>query len=577
MTRLAKLSVKNFRGIQNLELNFGDERIICFIGRGDSGKTTVLEAISNVLSPSWNLTFYDTDFHNCDLVNTIEIEASLIDFPDNLMSDEKYGLHIRSLDTRTNEISDEVPQEDADETIKPVLTIKLTVDKTLEPKWTVTNTREQEEKSISTSDRASINCSLVSDYLDRHFSWNKGNPLYQLLKGRNAQDIADENTIVLDSLRQAKGMIDEYKFEELEEATNFVKQRAAVFGLNISNADTTMDFKELSVKGGRISLHENSVPFRLKGKGSKRLASFAIQSALVSDGGIMLSDEIEQGLEPDRVKQLIRTLKQQQSGQIFLTTHSREAVTELEANNLLLLVKESNGSKIDARQLIQDNDSLQKSVRACPEAFFAKKVVVCEGATEVGICRALDKWRISQNKEQMSFKDCAYVDGTGDTLVERSIKIHQAGITTALFCDSDKTSVNEQKNNLKESGIQIFDCEAENCIEKQIFANLPWDGVKELINYALVNHYNNDRDALISSVKSKYQPSTDFPQDGLDNDTPELRNAIAIAATKKKGEWFKTIHHGEALGNIIFNYINEMDTDCHLRKTLTDLSSWVDG
>ncbi len=54
----------------------------------------------------------------------------------------------------------------------------------------------------------------------------------------------------------------------------------------------------------------------MKGKGSKRLASFAIQSALVEAGGIMLVDEIEQGLEPDRIKQLVRTLKEQKSGQI---------------------------------------------------------------------------------------------------------------------------------------------------------------------------------------------------------------------------------------------------------------------
>ena len=43
-------------------------------------------------------------------------------------------------------------------TSKPVLTIRLFVDESLEPKWTITNTRQQEDKPISGSDRALLNC-----------------------------------------------------------------------------------------------------------------------------------------------------------------------------------------------------------------------------------------------------------------------------------------------------------------------------------------------------------------------------------------------------------------------------------
>lgn len=40
--------------------------------------------------------------------------------------------------------------------------------------------------------------------------------------------------------------------------------------------------------------------------------------------------------------------------------------------------------------------------------------------------------------------------------------------------------------------------------------------------------------------------------------------------------WFKAIHHGEAIGKIIFKYIEEMDENTHLRKTLEGLSEWID-
>lgn len=413
---------------------------------------------------------------------------------------------------------------------------------------------------------------MVADYIDRHFSWSKGNPLFSLLKGQETQGLVNQSNVVIDSLRQAKRQIDDFSFSDLTEVTNLIKNQAALFGLDISDTHTTLDFKELSIKDGRISLHENAIPFRLKGKGSKRIASFAIQSALVINGGIMLVDEIEQGLEPDRVKQLIRALKDK-TCQIFLTTHSREVVTELNAASLVLALKQNKGTKIELRNLSKDSDRMQKAVRACSEAFFAKKVIVCEGSTEIGICRAMDKWRISQGKEQMSFKDCAYVDGTGNTLVERSKEIQQAGIKTALFCDSDDDSVNTKKISLKTSGVEIFDCEAEKCIEQQIVTDLPWDGVKDLLKYAQI-HFNASFNA---TFKEHVSTSTDQWQEN-----ESLRNKVISEFKKKQNgdagkKWFKGIHHGEKIGEIAFTYMSEMTVSCHLRKSLMALSDWIDS
>ena len=64
------------------------------------------------------------------------------------------------------------------------------------------------------------------------------------------------------------------------------------------------------------------------GKGSKRLLSMAIQLALAKTGGIVLIDEIEQGLEPDRIRTIINKLSQVESGQVIITTHSRGVVVE---------------------------------------------------------------------------------------------------------------------------------------------------------------------------------------------------------------------------------------------------------
>ncbi len=160
MGRIIDLSIQNFRGINTFSQRFNSD-LICLIGRGDSGKTTILEAISAVLSSSWNRTFYDTDFHQCDIDKPIEIIVSMVNFPSELLKDHKYGLYIRCLNPENCDIEDTLTDG-----YQSVLTLKLIVDKTLEPKWTVINNRQQEDKAISASDRARLNCFIVSTPFD---------------------------------------------------------------------------------------------------------------------------------------------------------------------------------------------------------------------------------------------------------------------------------------------------------------------------------------------------------------------------------------------------------------------------
>ncbi|MBW2741666.1 MAG: AAA family ATPase [Deltaproteobacteria bacterium] len=244
MAKIIHLDIKNYRGIRHLPLEFKtDQNLICLIGRGDSGKTTILNAISSALSPSWNLNFYDTDFYNCDHSGNIEIIISLIDIPEKFLSENKFGLYVRGLNTQNNKIIDDVTLEQLNEDLIPVLTIKLTVDSSLEPQWVVTNTREQEDKPISGADRAHLNCYMISDCVDKHFSWNKGNPLYALLKATNSDEASDNNNIVIQYLREAKEEIDKNDFENLDNATTLIKSQAAELGLDISKASTTYNIR----------------------------------------------------------------------------------------------------------------------------------------------------------------------------------------------------------------------------------------------------------------------------------------------------------------------------------------------
>jgi len=566
MARIVKLDIRNYRGIQSLELDVS-RPLTCFIGRGDSGKTTILDAIHAVLNPAWNPTFHDTDFFTCSPLNTIEISATLINLPKKLLTEGKYGLLIRGYDPQTGEIKDEV-----DENSTPALTVRLAVDKSLEPSWTVQSGNEHGEKTISANDRSQFNCFKVADYVDSHFSWSKGTPLHSLLRSLESSETESDTSLILEALRKAKEAIDQGGFENLDAATKAIIKEASSLGLDIAEASTTIDVRDLTIRDGKICLHDGHVPFRLKGKGSKRLASMAIQSALAQEGGIMLIDEIEQGLEPDRISNLVRTLKDENSmGQIFMTTHSRDAICELEVSDQCLLVKDKVDNKLEAKGLDIANDNLKKAVRACPEAFFAARVIVCEGKTEIGICRALDTFRKGNDMQLMAFRDCAYVDGGGSSQIDRASEIANAGFKVAVLCDSDVKEVNTKKPELEVLGIKIFDCSEDLSIEMQSFRDLPWHALDKMVDYMSDDAYK-DLNSFGSALESKYEGS--LPEDWKSVDRPETRKALALLAQKK--ELLKRIDHGQKLGEIIFGCFDEIEETARLKTMLQGLSDWID-
>lgn len=575
MAKIHNLKIKNFRGISDFDQTFFGRNFVCLIGRGDSGKSTILEAISSVLSPQWNLPFQDSDFTNCDTNTPIEIEATLIELPSKLIQDDKYGLYIRGVTPTC--VSDEL--EDSHEI---GLTIRLIVKKDLEPRWFVYNER-QGRASISSTDRSKLNVFMVSDYVDRHFSWNRGNPLYALLKQEDSEerndDEDDEDTVVT-ALREAKSKIDAHPFSELNVALKKVIDSAKILGIDISNAKNTLDFKELLGKESKLSLHESKIPFRLKGKGSKRLTSIAIQTALVDSGGIMLIDEIEQGLEPDRAQHLAKALKEGKVGQVFITTHSRDVVVELVTSDLFLVKSSENHLKTFS-------GNLQGALRKNPEAFFAKKVIICEGLTEMGICRALNKFKVSKGHSSAAVQGVRLADGTGSHIVEYTDGFIEVDYPTCLFCDSDvdkkDKKLSENKERLKKAGVLLVDWDQGDSLEVAITNNLPPDGVSALLELAArikeEDHANLSTEdctkAIWDSVKSKF--GSHCPGEfSSDTDTKALRIAIGRAAGSGIG-WFKNMEKGNRLGDLVFKYWEALPIDNKLKKQLCVLSEFIDG
>lgn len=79
MSTVHSISIHNFRGIRQLEHTFDSNNLVVLIGRCDSGKSTILKAISLVLCPYWNPSISASDFYNEDISVPIEIEVTLRD------------------------------------------------------------------------------------------------------------------------------------------------------------------------------------------------------------------------------------------------------------------------------------------------------------------------------------------------------------------------------------------------------------------------------------------------------------------------------------------------------------------
>jgi predicted ATP-dependent endonuclease of OLD family len=569
MPKLFHIHIENFRGLQCFDHTFTDG-LTCIIGRGDSGKSTILEAISYVLSSSYTLQFNDGDFYNCDVSRPIIIEATLKDLSEEIL--RKVGNHIRGI--KDGKIIESMLDEDAIEA-EDAVTIRLRVQKDLEPEWTILGASGTEPRPIRSNERELFNCFYISDYNDRHFTLSKGTPLNSLFKQKadkkpeilNAELIADLGRSVKIGFNEAI-----QAQEVFDDVFNAISQNATLLGLSAGDVKASIDQKEFLLRENKIALHRDDIPMRQLGKGSKRLLSLAIQLSLTEPSGIILIDEIEQGLEPDRVQHIVSTLKKRTGLQVILTTHSSNAIVELTCSDIHILRKPFN-----VLINIPATDEMQGTIRKNPEAFFAKRVLVCEGATEVGIIRGLNEYALRRTGRGLSNLGIRYADGAGKNLINYVPQFAQLGYEVCVFCDSDASDVNAKKDEFMASGITIADCSENMAIEQQLFNDLSWDSVIKLIEYHL-DDFGQDSKVFYESIKNNLTQDYQYADDWWRKESTLLRKAFgdkAKADAKKGGAWYKNIEHGEFIASVILNDLRNLDKSSRLFKIIKVLVRWI--
>ena len=556
--KIRYIAIKNFRGIKELDWKVTGD-FICFIGAGDSTKSTILDAIECALTPRWNYVFEDTDFFNLDVTQPISINVTIGQLPDVFVSEQKYGLFLRGWNPQSD-MHDE--PEDGDES---VITISLQVEKDLEPKWLIVNNRLQDEKRISSADRAMIGISRLGSYTSKHLSWSSGSVL-STMTGEELK----LSEIMAECVRKIRNEINVHSLEEIAKVVDQVKKLGESFGVIPKNEiNAHLDIKKLSVKESGVSLHDGNVPLRLSGSGTQRLMGLALQMGLQGNGGMSLIDEIEYGLEPHRICQVLSLLRSKAgaTGQIFLTTHSSCVLQKLNVDNLKIVFSSNGITTIE--DITDDSDgSFQKLMRNNPFAFLAKRVIVCEGKTEIGLLRGIDKYWQSDGKRGIWSYGVVAVHGGGDSSFEMAKRFNKLKYQVAWWGDSDIPSTANKKNELRDVGISVIDWADSANSEGRLFADIPWQGVGALVKHAVelygeqsIGNQVKGMDANISSVTTEW------------SDSPAIRKAIGEAA--HKNNWYKDITRSEIVGDIVSRYLSTIaDTD--LSKKICLIRKWIE-
>lgn len=177
MARIRAIEVSNFRSLKEFKW-FPSSGINCMIGPGDSGKSTVLDAIDLCLGARRNLQINDADFHCLDTETPITISITIGELDDGLKKIDTYGSFLRGFDAVLQIIEDE-PEAG----METVLTLRLTVTNDLEPSWALVSDRAAAagiSRYLTWVDRVRLAPTRVGAVADYNLSWRRGSVLNRL-------------------------------------------------------------------------------------------------------------------------------------------------------------------------------------------------------------------------------------------------------------------------------------------------------------------------------------------------------------------------------------------------------------
>ncbi|MGV9671360.1 AAA family ATPase [Gordonia sp. NPDC003504] len=546
--QIRRIDIQNFRGIRDLTWKIpAGRRFLALIGPGDSTKSSILSAIDMALSERWNLSFTDTDFYQADVTRAISIRVTLADLPPELRQHSVLGLHLNGLDG-AGEL-----HQDPDDDHEPCVTICLAVDDELEPKWTVFRPEKgSEQATVSSATRRLIGTYKVDERIDAHLRWTKTSAL-----GRLTETKSGAARMLVEASRTTRVAVADSIPDELEQLTKSIQDKMHDLGSGEFRALKPGLDQSLSNSSGNLALYEGEVPLTNYGLGTRRLAGIAAQQLAHDGKAFLLVDEIEYGLEPHRLVNLLAQLRRADiPGQVFVTTHSPTVLRHLAAEDLAV-VRTVGGGRVEVKCLEAGEEEIQKLLRASPEAFLARRIAIGEGKTEYGLLLGLlDRWDTEAAKKGNPVSAAlgvVAVEGRGSETVTRGEILDDLGYEVTLLLDSDVDEVNTRGDAFAiRQRAAVVRWRDDFNLERALCEVLDTDGLTALIQLGidLSEHPEDGAVNFLTHLKNFGLPS-DLSDLDVGNWTSsgytlsQSRELVAKVASKKS--WFKQVHRGRDL------------------------------
>ncbi len=544
--KIRKLIIKNFRGIRNLEWVPDDDGLICLIGHGDSTKSTIITAIEYALYPKSNLYITDIDFYQCKPVeNPIEIEIVIGDLSSPKLKRDGTLSQRKSYWSATEKVL-KTASEHA--TCESVLRISLQIDDSLQPFWYVKN--EGGEDLLKYGKRDVFNVTRLDGNSERNFKWGYNTILSKLMRKNEGANDRYELSKILGSVgRQARENFEKSSLSpEFERCTEIISEETRRWGAGHSPLSPHLDV----FSADSLCLNDEfNVPVYMLGSGSKKLMLIAMAQYLISREDLedytILIDEIETGLDPHRLIHVLFALREIAStsnSQIIISTHSPITLKEI-AGDGTYRVKNADGD-ITIRRL---NNADNGTIRTQPEMFFLKKVVVCEGKTEIGILRSLKKKWLSTTGLPPEHFGAYFALGEGSSMPRLSKVFKDNDYAVCVYRDNDVTVPIE-------AGIDDFAYTGTINTEQAICLDASRGLLDSILEYCAAHQKAEIREVppIPNEINQTYR--------------------MELAEFLHEKEVFRRIDTAEILGNMLYQHWSDM-AEGDFKTTIEQVKTWI--
>lgn len=467
---ILKLKIDRFRGLQALDWNPSSGMNIV-LGGGDAGKTTILDAIALLLSPSNSIVLSEADYWQRKVENEFVIQAVLA-----LPASSEIGQQQKFAWPWEWNGSDAVPpagDEDEEQGVpasaQPVYRLQVRGTAELEINWEIVQPNDETDL-LSAAVRRNIGVVRLGgdDSNDRDLRLVYGSALDRLLADKGLRARIGQRVSEIDL---AAHLGDEAK-KALEELNRTLKTEALPSGLDLALTSS----QGLSI-GALIGLMADrapgvSLPLASWGAGTRRMTALQIAAASEAESSITVIDEIERGLEPYRQRKLAKSL-QAQAAQSFVTTHSAAAINAADEASLWYLDGAGHIGALPHAKIARQQER-------DPETFLSRFAVIAEGPTEVGFLSYMLERAIDGSFADHGVRVC---DGQGNSATLDLLEaLAGGGLAFGGFADDEGQASGRWTALKTKMGDRLFQWQG-GCTEEAIIKLVPEDRLAELIGH----------------------------------------------------------------------------------------------